>query len=235
MEKRDNWSKIEIAGKIIGAILVPVIILLLGNVYNKQQKIADQYQRDFQNAVELIKLCNHDNKGLKLAGFDYAIYLERQGYLDTTLISILSETQANESDAELAKLTAIKLEQLKEASPDVYQIVENLDNNLSARVYFHIKYEEQRIKAKQLEIGIEGQGDQFKNNIKIPGIELRNYSLSLSEIRFFRKEEETEAKKIKQFFDSVEVPMVLRDLSKSYKNSKIRPRHYEIWFGENFN
>jgi len=235
MEKKDNWTKIEIVGKIIGAILIPVIILFVGNVYNNQQKMANDYHRDFQNSIELIKLCNNDNKGLKLAGFDYAIYLQKQGYLDTNLVSILSQSQADESDAETAKQTAAKLEKLKLGSTEVNNIIEKLDEDLAARVFFHINSEKQRNKARQIETYLEDDRGKFNKGIIVPGIELRDYDLSFSELRYFKASEKAEALNIKSVFDSIGVQIIVKDLSSRYKNAKLRPRHYEVWFGDNFN
>jgi hypothetical protein len=44
--ERDKWSKAEVFAKIIGLLLIPVVIFIIGNKIEEQQAKADRYQRN---------------------------------------------------------------------------------------------------------------------------------------------------------------------------------------------
>ena len=100
---------------------------------------------------------------------------------------------------------------------------------IKARVYFHIDDESQRSRAREIELKLEKAG------FVVPGIELRaGQCPKLTELRFFRKAESDEGRKIVAFLQSIGIQARLADLSERYEKARgIRPRHYELWFGRN--
>ena len=66
----------------------------------------------------------------------------------------------------------------------------------------------------------------------VPGIErLRTGPTTGTEVRFFRNTEGDEANRIVTLLQELEVPDVQAKYIPGYeKSTKIRPRHYEIWF-----
>ena len=96
------------------------------------------------------------------------------------------------------------------------------------RVYLHIWSEEQRDKAGDVAAYLEEDG------FVVPGIELVRTVLPKSQLRFFRQREEEEATRIQELCQTNGYPMELNYLSRYENSTKIRPRHYEIWFGDDF-
>ncbi len=235
MEKnRDFWSKIEVVSKIIGAILIPLTIFLVGQKFNEEKEIANKNQRDFQNTIELLKLCNSENDKLRLSGFNYAEYLQRKNLLDEELIPILSRVQSEEKNSETAIKTGEVFEKIK-SNFDKNPIVNDLDSDLVTRVYFHINQENQRGNANRLKSFLESKRNDFKNGLNVPGIELKDYSFQISQLRVFKKEEIELANKIADVVNKFErISIQVVDLSERYPNSNIRPRHFEIWLGNDF-
>lgn len=231
--KKDIWSKIELISKIIGAILIPLTIFWVGHKFNSEKEQANKHQRDFQNTMELLKLCNSENEYLRLAGFNYAEYLQEKELLDDGLIPILSRVQAEESDSETAIKTGKILEEIKSNSLQI-DVIEDLDANLFSRIYFHINNENQRESARKIKSLIESKEREFEEGISIPGIELKEYNFKESQIRVFKPEEIELALKIIKIIEVSGYQLELVDLSSRYPNSRIRPRHFEIWFGTDF-
>ncbi len=233
MENRDRWSKIEVVGKVIGSIIIPVIIIYFGYIYKSHKDQTNEYHQEFSNTIELLKLCNDENSGLRAAGFSFSGYLFKKEKLDSQMMTIITNLQSTEKNSEVAKKAGGVVEGFKKDSV-AKEVIEKLDLKLSARIYFHIQNNDQREKAKNIEIGLEEETANLKKDFLVPGIELKEYNLKNSELRFFNSKEKEEANEIKKLMENSGIKITLRDLSKIYKNSKIRPRHYEVWFGNDF-
>ncbi len=93
------------------------------------------------------------------------------------------------------------------------------------RIYLHIRDEKNRTAARQISSRLSANG------YVIPGIErLVDVGPSSSQLRYFRKSEESEARKIAEFLKSIGVNAELQYIS-GYENSAvIQPQHYELWF-----
>lgn len=103
---------------------------------------------------------------------------------------------------------------------------------LAPRVYLHISNEGQRAAAEQLRslIALQRLGD---SPLVAPGVQLK--PARRSELRCFTPEEcAGEARQLLQLINGLlqSPPLQLQDLSKPYANANLRPRHYELWFGE---
>jgi len=84
--------------------------------------------------------------------------------------------------------------------------------------------------AQQLAAKVVDQG----LDLVVPGIE-RVQGPDQSEIRFFKKADQNEASRIAEAFQRLGVPVRVRDLSPRYETSeRIRPRHFELWLGNDF-
>lgn len=97
---------------------------------------------------------------------------------------------------------------------------------IPARLYIHIRDEQQRPAAKRA-------GEQVKAaGFVVPGIErMVDKGPQVTELRYFRKADEAEAKRLQTVLQRAGVAVRLSDLSASYENSKsIRPGHFELWF-----
>lgn len=94
------------------------------------------------------------------------------------------------------------------------------------RLYIHIRNEQQRSAAKQA-------GEQVKAaGYVVPGIErLVDKGPQVTELRYFRKADEADARRLQAVLEKAGVETKVSDLSASYKDSKsIRPGHFELWF-----
>ncbi len=97
------------------------------------------------------------------------------------------------------------------------------DMLLPSRIYLHIQSEKQKEKAVEISRLLKNGG------FSVPGIQILSKGPNTSELRYFRKREEEYAKtalELLQGFVEIELAYV-----PGYESStKIRDRHFEIWF-----
>lgn len=100
---------------------------------------------------------------------------------------------------------------------------------LLPRVYLHIQREEQREKAKSIATALQKQG------YLAPGIEnVRVNRLEQTVVRYFRQAEKDEVTQIVKTLQVLGVKAAPQFISGSEDSTKMRPRHYEVWFGADF-
>lgn len=100
---------------------------------------------------------------------------------------------------------------------------------LLPRVYIHIQREEQRAKAKDVATSLQKQG------FLAPGIEsVRVNRLEQNQVRYFREAEKDEASQIVKILQGIGVKAVPQYIKGSEDSTKMRPRHYEVWFAADF-
>ncbi|MET0657409.1 MAG: TIR domain-containing protein [Steroidobacteraceae bacterium] len=93
------------------------------------------------------------------------------------------------------------------------------------RFYLHVANEYDRDSARRLIPVLEKEG------FIVPGIEVVPRASSLSEVRFFKKEEEPTALKVAMILEKLGVRRVKPVFTPAYEKSKnVRPCHYEVWF-----
>lgn len=100
---------------------------------------------------------------------------------------------------------------------------------LLPRVYLHIQREEQRAKAKDIATSLQKQG------YLAPGIEsVRVNRLEQTQVRYFREGEKDEASQIVKLLQGLGFKAAPQYIKGSEDSTKMRPRHYEIWFSADF-
>jgi hypothetical protein len=228
-EERDWYDKTDLAAK----ILTPIIIFLLGATYSYQQSKADQEQKSMDRVISLTKNLTSGNPGEQQVALAL-IAREKQLHPDLIPNELLAVAlpevvrvainSSNPETAEQAKKVAVDLSANTNLAQDVQTSVENV----SPRIYIHIPEEGLRDEAKQIESRLEAL------NYIVPGIEKVSSSPSGAEVRYFKKTEEPEARKLAQQLRDLGVSDAKEAyVSGSEVSTKIRPRHFEIWFGPN--
>ena len=92
---------------------------------------------------------------------------------------------------------------------------------LQARIYFHIRDQNQLAYANQLKTRLQ------ERSFVVPGIQTLRVGPSISELRYFRASDAPEARTIEGVLGA---PGLVVKLIPGYENSTdIRPRHFELW------
>lgn len=99
--------------------------------------------------------------------------------------------------------------------------------SLKPRIYFHIRDDSQRTKAKQLASEIA-----LRANVVVPGIQRLDIGPSVSELRYFKGTEEQEAKQISEILSSLGLNVGTKYVLGYESSTNIRPRHYELWISD---
>ena len=100
-------------------------------------------------------------------------------------------------------------------------------SGLAARVYFHIRDEQQRPGAEEVRNKLERKG----LDLVVPGIERLNVGPTRSsELRFFREADRAEAERIADALRASGMGDLAVKKIPGYEDSpKMRPRHFELW------
>jgi hypothetical protein len=98
---------------------------------------------------------------------------------------------------------------------------------IKPRVYFHIRTEAQRAQAVSLIKGLGARADVY-----VPGIERLDRGPKTTELRFFRKAEEQEARQIAEAITTLGTPAAATYVQGYEGSTTIRQRHYELWIAD---
>jgi hypothetical protein len=95
---------------------------------------------------------------------------------------------------------------------------------LKPRVYFHIRTEAQRAQAVNLVKSLGARAE-----VDVPGIERLDVGPTTTELRFFRRAEEQEARQIAEAITTLGTPAAATYVPGYEGSTNIRQRHYELW------
>ncbi len=225
---KDAWDILSI----IASILIPLVVIFVGHLLSEQQKKANEIAKQADRLSVLIKHLASNNPRERKIAVDISSFLADNGQLPTELIpTIIDLADTGENSAE-AKKAANLLAKIGEKAPQLKKQIQQSAVDIPARVYFHITQESQRTPAKALASRLITQ--LVAIDLKVPGVQ-RVSGPENTQFRFFKAEEKEEAQRIVASLRTLDIRVVLVDLSSRYQNSKnIRPRHYELWLGKNF-
>jgi hypothetical protein len=226
---RDLWSKLEVVAKAVGAIVVPIVVLLIGQGFNDNQRRLNDEQLVIQRQAEVNRLNEQ-------AAADVA---RQQADRLTLLLSHLG------SSDERQRLLAIKVAEhyaaSKQLPEEIVPVLIGIAQTgkpqeaaaavatlqaLPAIVHIHIQTEEQRAVARGLQTALEGRG------VTVPSIQRVGKGPARAELRFFRADDRAEAEVLVGFFREAGLEVTLRDLTREYSTRRAElARHFEVWFG----
>lgn len=143
-------------------------------------------------------------------------------------LDALKSARLSRSDAKLRAAVDVATGLITSAQTELSK------SELAPRIYLHISHEGQRAAAEQLRslIALQRLGD---SPLVAPGVQLVAKQASQGVLRCFTAEECTnEARQLLQLVNGLlqSPPLQLQDLSRQYDDKNLRPRHYELWFGE---
>lgn len=208
------------------------LVLALVAVYVGYQFNSFKQQND--DAKLLVDLAFSTNDRTALAGTVLATAYMKAGRISPELYGAIVVSAGTASDTQLGQIASNGAQALAADNRLVAKRVNEALSTLPLRVYFHISREADRQRAKQIEDILESQSVPLSaQTLTVPGIQLVNRQQSQTEVRCFNSKECNEiGGKIVAFLVSNNVPAVLSDLSASYRNSDIRPNHFEVWFAK---
>ena len=148
------------------------------------------------------------------------------------LVSVANESKDPKVRQEVKESfeKAVSTEQNSQAALNFAKSLAKVDEqaatNLPARVYLHILRGASREQAENLEKQLEANG------LNVPGIDSVDAVPNQNELRYFYGSNQDDLIKITRIMSGLGIKTNTVDLSRRYPNTKIRPRHYEIWFGK---
>jgi HEAT repeat protein len=230
-EPRDRWSKAEILLSALGALVMPVVVLIVGQWLTAQQQMMADATRQAERLTSLLPPLASDNPRERRLAIEVAGYLAQSGQLPLELVPALVNIVGTDGNAKTAQAASQALANVEQANPQLREQIQSDIKAFPARLYFHIGNEAQREAARRLASAVRTSLGQ---ELVVPGIE-KVPGPSQSELRFFKKAERQDAEKIAETLRAMGVPVEVRDLSARYEGSpQVRPQHFELWLGDNF-
>lgn len=227
-DQRDSWSKVDI----FAGVLTPILIFVFGIMYGSQQHKADEAQKSADRVASLVKDLNSEKPKEQLMAI-LLLRREKERHPEEVpdellagVVPTLVNIAVNDRNAEVSKQAQqFVTEVTANGDPALAESVKSNVENLVARVYIHIRDERQRDAARQIENKLE------EKDLNVPGIERLDTGPNTTELRFFRKNEESEVNGIVDLLHGLSVPDAQAKYVPGYENSKaMRLRHYELWF-----
>ena len=245
MANQMNTKSIDIWIERIAKLAVPLTIGIIGWHYS-------ELQREREDVSTVIELVTSGDDLTRTLGTTYAGDLNKRNRLpDSIRVTLFNygvnlQSQSNDSNKEAGKkLVAVLLdastdpESAKELVETAYQNETSpsqtgeQETTIPARIYFHIQKSgtDQRSIAR----GVELTAEKLRigtRSIVVPGIQAVSTVTGNHELRCFRTEECEAVKMILPKLEASIKGLTLKDLSSRYQDStKIRPFHFELWFG----
>lgn len=226
-ETRDTWSKVNI----VAGVLTPLLIFVFGTVYGYQQNKAGEAQKTADRVATLVKSLHSEKPDERLTAI-FLLKREREKHPEEVpdellagAVPALVNIAVNDRNAEVSKQAQqLVTEVTAKADATLGESVKKNVENVSARVYIHIREETQREAARKIELKLE------EKELNVPGIEKLDTGPNTSELRFFRKSEADEVNGIVQLLRALNVSDIEAKYIPGYENSTaMRPRHYELW------
>jgi len=127
-EPRDKWSKAEVVSKAVGGILLPVILLYVGNLYTSRQETANNARLDHdqknelaqRNADRVTTFLNHlssNNPTERKLTLQVIAYLAEVNEFPEELLTVVISS-ADDKDPEVAREGSSALARVAASNPD---------------------------------------------------------------------------------------------------------------------
>lgn len=220
MTEKKTWIEI---------ILMPIVVASVGMVgtylITSQQEENARTVGDAQlkSAVELA-FADRQIKVLEIFSEKIASTDQEQRILALNILRAV--------DPDLASKLALAVSEAEPQASRVKEVAQQVAKEaraqIPARIYVHIREEEDRSQAQSIEQHLEAGG------FDVPGIQkVGRNAPQASELRYFRRSDKPEATQIVERLKPIGVESKLNYIS-GYENSRaIPPRHYELWLAPN--
>lgn len=234
IEKLKEWLGF---GKFfLGTFILGLATFLVNqDIQNREIEIKEQEQ-----IAKYIDHAIHEDVGIRLRFAQYFKNVTRSETLRERWKDYLEIVQAEYDEKKMEKdnlLVQSKDESITGQEKEALQArIEELETalnpkpskevaSLPSRVYLHVRNERQKERAVEIASILNGGG------FSVPGIQVLSIGPNESELRYFRKREEEYAKAALDLIKGA-VEVQLKYVPGHESSTKIRDRHFEIWFSE---
>lgn len=140
---RDKWDKLEIIGKLLGALVLPTVLFILGQQFNEnasardavrqsESRSADQEQRRIDRASALVEGLASTNERLRLLNVQWARFLQAKRQLPEDAAAVLLEVATTDPDPEVAAGAARVAAEVAIGNPTVRDLAANTLKGLTS-------------------------------------------------------------------------------------------------------
>jgi hypothetical protein len=243
-KQKNGWSKAQEMLPWLQGVLLPVAVAAVGGLYtyvqnnhnerNLQQEKdrADVTSRAAQASQLLIHLASTNDRE-RLLSIKLAEQLGKDNLLPQELVPVLIEIASSDPSAAVSRAAGEALADTKRVTTvapngnvSTQSVAPATLQTLPARVYVHIRSEEQRPVARVLSSALEQGG------FNVPGIQRVEVGPARSELRYFAGSSQEDIQGIEKVLAAEGLSVKDADLSSQYKG--LRSRHYELWLAPDY-
>jgi hypothetical protein len=230
-EQRDGWTRAEVISKIVSAVFLPIVLLVLGTWFSRQQKQSEEMrslaESNANRLTTLLKSLSSDNPRERLLATKVTEYFGAHNQLPNELVPALLEISATDPSKDVSDSAFRSLAATAQANQTLAPTIATALRTLPARVYIQIASPAQRDKARQIQQKLIDAG------FVVPGIEDISGKADIpraTSVRYFNDEDKANAEKIVEILrtNSSNSPFAYR-----VSNLHARPGTLEIWFSRN--
>ena len=206
-----------------------IILALVGIVVGYYFSFQKQQNDDVKMVIELASSAQAPKR---LMGASVAqAYFDQKRIPQTVFVTVFKYAN-NSDDPHLRAAVNTAVASSAKSDQSLQEAVAKATVSLPLRIYFHIRQEQDRGRAAEIQKTIASMTMLDGNHIIIPGIELIAGQQKESLLFCFKKAEcEAFGAQLKKLFIDNGVAIELKDQSRIYENSQaIRPNHFEAWF-----
>ncbi len=201
IEKHDRWSKAEIISKITSALILPIVLLVIANTYNKQQQETEILRNKAENSANrlttMLKSLSSENPKERELAIRVAEFFSKNDQLPNELIPVLLSIASSDPNKDVSSEARQSLKNMAKENKSLASVINEGLTILPQIVYIQIANENQREKAQKL------QADLRKNGYSAPGIENVGDEIGSkptlpqnTEVRYFNVEDKNHVEKI---------------------------------------
>jgi DNA-directed RNA polymerase beta subunit len=228
-DNRDVWDKAESAAKIVGAVFLPIVLLLLGNTYAQHQKELEAQRMSFEASANrlttLIKNLSSDNARERKVAIIIAGYMAKTQQFPPELVPVLQDVALMDPSQDVSRAAVNSLTIGASAKGELAPAIAETLKELPPRIYIQIKSEGQREQAKRLTAMLTDGG------YLVPGIERVDQVPKAPEVRYFHPEQASEAERIVEALSKAGVKGATAKLVRGFE-TKVNAKQFEVWLPE---
>lgn len=226
-KKTSGWYKLEVLGKVVGTLLIPLVILIIGNEFKEQQYHADREQRNADRITRLLKSLASDNERERQLAISLSRHLAETGKFPPELVHVFGDILESWEQREMARGAGEVLAIAAEHDPKIADDIKENMRERRPRIFILIKDESQRQFAEELAQRLDHEG------FDVPHIDRAKYKhrLEESELLFFRPGDREQALHISEIIENEKGLRTIAKLSSSRftESPGIELGYYELW------
>jgi Tfp pilus assembly protein PilO len=227
-QNRDLLGTIDLIVRMVSVVLIPIVIVVIGNRYNTQQQKLEEIRSSNENTANrlttLLKNFSSENPRERKLAVVIATYLAEKKQLPGELVSVLRDIAESDDNKDVSNAATLSLDAVARGGTTQAPEAKAILNSLPGRVYIQVPGNDRAGQANKIAALLSGLG------YRVPETEIRQGCPSENQVRYFHAEDKDEAMNIQK--NLAGTGLAARILFVPGFEKKVRNRQFEIWLAK---